>query len=111
VRVVEPGELVIVCCSGPREKIWGLLLRLDAVGAVVRGVDLRSVEDWLRQGLGAPEAPISPSTVLVPTHRVERIYLDEASGGAPGIGDRFAAVHGTDAREALAAEDAGEDRP
>ena len=110
-RLVEPGELVIVCCTGPREKIWGVLLRLDATGALVRGIDLHSVEDWLRQGAAGREAAVSPSTVLIPTHRLERIYLDEASGGAPGIGERYRAASGADAREALGLEDAGGERP
>ena len=46
---IEPGSLVVINCSNPREKFWGLLIRLDPVGAVIRGLDLNSVEDWLRQ--------------------------------------------------------------
>ena len=36
-------SLVIVHCGNPREKMWGVVVRLDAVGLVLRGLDLESV--------------------------------------------------------------------
>ena len=99
--LVEAGSLVVVCCTAPREKLWGVVLRIDQLGVVVRGLDLNSVEDWLRQELAGAEALIGPSTVFVPMHRVERIYLDESSGAAEGIGDRYRRATGADVRDAL----------
>lgn len=93
---IEEGALVVVCCSGPKEKLWGVVLRLDHVGVALRGLDLDSVEDWLRQEISEGEALIGPSTVFLPTHRVERIYLDESSGAAAGIGDRYRTATGMD---------------
>lgn len=98
---IEQGSLVVVHCLGPREKLWGVLLRLDQVGAVVRGLDLNTVEDWMAQETAGLEPLIGPSTVFLPTHRLERIYLDEASGLAASIGGRFLAATGREAREAL----------
>jgi hypothetical protein len=93
--------MVIVHSISPKEKLWGVLLRLDPVGVVLRGLDLNSVEDWLRQaGKDAP-AQIAPSTQFIPMHRVERIYLDESSSIVDGYGDRYSAICGGDVRDAL----------
>ncbi len=99
----EEGALVVAHCSNPREKLWGVLLRLDTVGATIRGLDINSVEDWMRQEISGAEPMIGPSTVFIPTHRLERIFLDESSGGVQGFGDRFRAACGRDPREALVA--------
>ncbi len=103
-ETVEAGALVLVHCSSPKEKLWGVLLRLDAVGLVVRGLDLNSVEDWLHQELtGAGDRLIVPSTQFIPTHRVERVYLDASGGPVPSFSDRFRAASGRDVRDALTA--------
>jgi len=99
--VIEEGALVVIHCSSPREKLWGVLLRLDAVGAVVRGLDLNSVEDWLLQQRRGGEALVGPSTVFIPAHRLERISLDESTGALQGYADRFAESAGRDVREVL----------
>ena len=99
--MVETGALVVVHCLQPKEKLWGVVLRLDELGVVVRGLDLNTVEDWLRQTISGDEPLIGPSTVFVPMHRVERIFLDESSGAATGIGDRFLQATGSDVSEIL----------
>jgi hypothetical protein len=106
---IDSGSLVIVHCTNPREKLWGVLVRLDAVGVVVRGMDIDSVEDWLRQERSGAPRLIGPSTCLVPTHRIVRIDLDESTGAVQGYGDRYASACGREAREALSGQDAGED--
>lgn len=98
---IASGSLVIVHCSNPREKFWGVLVRLDLVGAVVRGMDLSSVEDWLLQERTGAEGLIRPSTFFVPLHRVVRIDLEEADGVIPGYADRYGDACGGDVREAL----------
>jgi hypothetical protein len=98
---IDAGSLVIVHCTNPREKLWGVLLRLDAAGAQVRGLDLASVEDWLRQERTDGPSLIAPSTCFVPAHRLLRIDLDESSGVFEGYGDRYAEACGRDVREAL----------
>lgn len=111
-RSVDSGELVILNCAAPREKMWGILLRLDEVGAVVRGLELGAVEDWIRQHLSGAEPLLGPSTFFVPMHRVVRIDLDESSGAAEGYGDRYAAAGGGDIRLALMEETPdGSERP
>lgn len=100
---VGEGSLVILHCSAPREKMWGLMVRLDGAGVVVRGLDLASVEDWLRQERSGGESLITPTTFFVPMHRVQRIDLEESTGAVESFGDRFEAACGRSARQALLA--------
>ncbi len=102
--MIEQGAVVIISCGNPREKLWGVLLRLDAVGAVIRGLDINSVEDWLRQQINGDEPLIGPSTVFIPSRRIERIYLDETSGGAQSFRDRYRQACGGDVRDILGTE-------
>ena len=99
---IEAGSLVVAHCQNPKEKIWGELLSIDVAGVVVRGLDLSSVEDWLRQEREGDERFIAPTTVFVPMHRVERVYLDESSPMASSFADRYAEAPGGDVRDALA---------
>jgi hypothetical protein len=107
---IGPDSLVVVHCTGPREKVWGVLLRLDPAGVVVRGMDLNTVEDWLRQQrTGAPPL-IGPSTFFIPVHRVVRIDLDESGGVVESYADRYRDACGHDVRSALAGPGADGDR-
>jgi hypothetical protein len=86
---VELNSIVIVSLASPKEKIWGQLLALDAAGVTVRGMDLSSFDDFVRQVLDPEESPVGPTVVFYPMHRVERIALDEPSGAIPSLADRF----------------------
>ncbi len=98
---LEVGALVVLCCLNPKEKVWGCLLRLDANGVVVRGLDLGSVEDWLAQERSGEPALIAPSTLFVPMHRVQRIYCDESTPAVASYGERYRAARGHDVRQVL----------
>lgn len=104
-EVMGPGTLVVVHCLNPSEKMWGMLLRLDTLGAVLRGLNLNSIEDWLAQEKTGQGGFITPSTVFIPIHRIERIYIDESTRVAPAFGERFAEACGVDVREALDSDD------
>lgn len=101
VEDIGEGALVILHCGNPREKMWGVVTRLDAVGVVLRGLDLASVEDWLRQERSGAESLIGPTTFFVPLNRVLRIDLEESGPAVESYGDRYAAACGRDVREAL----------
>ncbi|HUK12867.1 MAG TPA: hypothetical protein VLW17_06155 [Thermoanaerobaculaceae bacterium] len=102
---MNSGELVVLSCSSPREKFFGLLLGLTPVGATLRGVPLEAFEDWLRQAAAGGPALIGAVTLFVPAHRLERIEIDESAGAVEGYADRFRRVSGRDPRAELGAAD------
>ncbi len=109
---ISVGDVVVVHCREPREKLWGLLQRLDGVGVCVRGMDLGSVEDWLIQEGSDSESVLGPSTFFLPLHRVQRMDLDESqAGGVVAFAERYRRACGRDVRDALLAGISVEDRP
>ena len=98
---LTPLTPVVLFLREPKEKIWGLLLALDAGGVVVRGLDLTAFDDWLRQEARREESLIHPTTLFYPMHRVERVERDESVGPIPGCADRFATEVGRSVFEAL----------
>ena len=106
---IDSGSLVIIHCTNPKDKMWGVLLRLDATGAVMRGMDLNTVEDWLQQEKAGGTALIGPSTFFLPVHRIVRIDLDESGEVVESYGDRYRASCDRDARTALIGNPVDED--
>ena len=102
---LDVGDIVIVHCRDPKEKFWGLLERLDAVGVAVRGLDLGGVEDWIRQEAAGGERLLTPSTLFLPMHRVQRIDLDEAVGPVKALAERYRTATGGDISKALGADE------
>jgi len=86
---VEINSIVILSLTAPKEKIWGQLLLLDSAGVTIRGIDLASFDDFVRQILGHEEAATGMTTVFYPMHRVERVAMDESSGTIPSLADHF----------------------
>jgi hypothetical protein len=101
---MEINTIVIVSLASPKEKIWGQLLALNSAGLTVRGIDLASFDDFLRQLLDHEEATVGLATVFYPMHRVERIAQDEPSGSIPSLADRFRAKIGLTIQEYLGVE-------
>jgi len=98
---ISPGSIVVVNCGNPREKMWGCVISLDVSGVVIRGLDLESVEDWLRQESSGGDGALAPSTFFLPMHRVLRIDLDESVGPVESFADRFRAMSGRDVLDVL----------
>ncbi len=86
------GSVVLVSLNTPREKYWGAILAISAAGVSLRGIDLHSFEDFMRQVKAGDE--VTPSAVFFPMHRVERIELDQRNGDIPSMQDRFEAKTG-----------------
>jgi hypothetical protein len=91
-REFSAGAIVLVSLSTPREKFWGAIMAISAAGVSLRGIDLHSFEDFMRQVKAGDE--VSPSAVFFPMHRVERIELDQRNGDIPSMQDRFEAKTG-----------------
>jgi hypothetical protein len=84
-----PGTPVLVYLHSPREKVVGVLVELPASGVVLRGIELVTFEDWLRQEARGERPELGLLTLFYPMNRVERIERDETLGGYEGFADRF----------------------
>jgi hypothetical protein len=101
---VDLNTIVIVSLTGPKEKIWGQLLALTSAGVTLRGIELNSFDDFVRQIIHQEEATVGMATVFYPIHRVERIAWDEPSGTLPSLADRFRQKVGLTIQEYLGIE-------
>jgi hypothetical protein len=90
----EPSALVILNLVSPKEKFFGVLTALSPAGITLRGINLDSFEDWLRQLAHRDEPNLDLITMFVPLFRVERIFLDEPSGSIKSYAQRFEEVVG-----------------
>jgi hypothetical protein len=94
-----PGVPVLVYLQSPREKVFGVLLSLEPAGVVMRGIDLASLEDWMRQEARGEAPGLSLASVFYPMGRVERVERDETVGELEGLADRFRRLTGRDVVE------------
>lgn len=101
-RPFRPGDLVVVVLQTPRERIWGRLLQLEAPGLTVRGLDLVPWEEVLTLVRTGQADQVALGTRFLPMHRVEAMYLDEPSSGAPSLAQTFRDRTGQDAATFLA---------
>ena len=99
----SPGDLVVVVLHSPRERLWGRLLGLEAAGIALRGLDLSPWEEVLTLVRTGQEDQVALGTRFLPMHRVEVLYLDEASSGVPSLGETFQERTGRDPFDFLGA--------
>lgn len=95
-----PGTPVLVYLHTPRERVFGLLLSLLPAGIAVRGIDLGSLEDWIRQESRGDEPGLGLVSSFYPMNRVERLERDETVGEIESVADRFARCTGRTVTEA-----------
>ena len=86
---MEINTMVIATLSAPKEKIWGQLVSLNSAGISMRGMDINSFDDFVRQIVHREENTVGMAMLFFPMHRVERVSCDEASGTLPSLSDRF----------------------
>ena len=101
---MEINNIVILSLAMPKEKVWGQLLGLDIKGVTVRGIELNSFDDFVRQIVGREECTVGMTQVFYPMHRVERVELDESSGSIPSLSERFHNLVGLSIQEYLGIE-------
>ena len=99
---MELNRIVVVSLQTPREKVWGELLALQPAGITLRGIDLNSFDDFVRQVLHPEGDRVGLPTIFLPMHRVERISLDEPSGSIPSMADVFEQKVGRSLKDYLA---------
>ena len=98
----QRGQLVVVVVTAPRQNIWGSILVLETAGIAVRGIDLAPWEDVLALVNRGHAGQVALDTRFFPMHRIEQMYLDEASSGVPSLGQVFKERTGLDPMEFLA---------
>ena len=98
---LDSGTPVVLYLHDPKEKVWGFLVSTMAAGLVVRGMDLATFEDWLRQEVRGEDRLLGASTVFYPMTRVERMERDETVGPIPSYCERFRQEVGKTVEEAL----------
>ncbi len=96
------NSIVIVSLHTPREKIWGELLELNTAGVTMRGIDLNSFDDFVRQVLHPEGDRVGLATMFFPMQRIERISLDEPTGSIPSMADIFEQKAGRSLKDYLA---------
>lgn len=96
-RGFDEGSMVLLTLHSPRQKYFGILLRLAAAGVELRGVSLESLDDLARQIRAGERA--GASTLFFPMHRVEQMELDMATGELPSLAESFAANAGRTVKE------------
>ncbi len=85
----------------PKERYWGVLEDLAPAGVTLRGLDIISFDDWCRQVAARAEAAIGLTTMFFPILRIEKIILDEASGGGRSMRQTFEQIVGSSVEEHL----------
>jgi hypothetical protein len=99
---VQLNSIVIVSLHTPREKVWGELLDVSTAGITMRGIDLNSFDDFIRQVLHPEGDRVGLPTVFFPMQRIERIALDEPTGSIPSMADLFERRVGRSLKDYLA---------
>jgi hypothetical protein len=82
--MIQPGTAVLIVLHTPREKCWGIVSEINSAGVFLRGLDLNSFDDWLR-AIGHGEDFVGLGDLFFPMWRVERMSIDESSGGIPSL--------------------------
>jgi hypothetical protein len=96
------GALIVATLANPREKFWGAILNLSAIGLSLRGVDLSSFDDFITQIRDGE--PFAAGVTFFPMHRLERLELDLPEGSIPSLAQRFAQKTGQDPAPLLVSE-------
>ncbi len=87
--MILKGHFVLAHLVSPNEKFWGRLEEMSAMGFVLRGLNVESFEDWLRDVSRDERQGVGLVTMFVPLHRLERLFLDERVGGVESYREVF----------------------
>ena len=86
---MDKGSIVTLNLANPSEKYWGRLEELGTTGVTVRGLNLASFEDWVRDLVYEDGSALGLTTVFFPMHRIERMALDEPVGQLESMSQSF----------------------
>ena len=86
---MEPHSIVVISLQAPKEKLWGELVDISHSGVTLRGIDLSSFDDFVRQVVHPDGDRMGLPTLFFPMLRIERIALDEPRGSIPSLAEMF----------------------
>ena len=86
---MEPHSIVVISLQAPKEKLWGELVDISHSGVTLRGIDLSSFDDFVRQVIHPDGDRMGLPTLFFPMLRIERIALDEPRGSIPSLAEMF----------------------
>lgn len=98
---MKPESIVIVNLQSPKERFFGRLIDITTSGITMRGIDLNAFEDWMSYIAHQEEIGVQPTTIFFPSHRVEKVILDEGIGAIPSFSDTFLTRVGLTVQEHL----------
>ena len=75
---------------------------MNSSGVTLRGIDLNSFDDFIRQVMDPEGERIGLPTLFFPMQRIERIALDAPHGSIPSLSGRFEQRVGRSIRDYLA---------
>lgn len=101
---MELQSIVVLTLREPKEKVWGELVSLTTAGITIRGIDVNSFDEVVRQIVAGEATSGAMATVFYPLHRVERMSLDETVGDIPSLAERFQRKLGLSVLQFLNAE-------
>src|SRR5712692_12001216 len=87
--MLEAHSIVVVSLHTPMEKIWGEAEGIDQAGLTIRGVNVESFDEFVRQARDPEGESIGLPTLFFPMLRIERVALDERRGTVPSLADLF----------------------
>lgn len=64
-------------------------MEITVAGVTLRGIDLDSFDDFIRQVLHPDGERIGLPTLFFPMQRIERVALDEPRGSIPSLAEKF----------------------
>lgn len=91
---LQPNAIILLNLVNPKEKFWGVLRSITPVGVTLRGINIDSFEEWVRQIGRAEELTLGLVTMFVPLFRVERIFVDEPVGPVRSYSQFFEEIVG-----------------
>lgn len=87
--MMQPHSIVVLSLHSPKERLWGELVEITVAGVTLRGIDLNSFDDFIRQVMHPEGERIGLPTLFFPMQRIERIALDEPRGSIPSLAEKF----------------------
>lgn len=98
--MIEEKTLVVAYLEGPKEKYFGLVLKLHPSGLILRGLNIESFNTWMIE-VNSGKTGTAISTFFFPWRRVEKIILDEERDDAESLAQTFKRRTGKDVVELL----------